>query len=928
MSMKRLLVTVIILSLLAGLTTMQNNVSASDIDNTVEISGRVFIDNNFDSKLNEKDKVLSDIEIEIYVQREIINEEGNTISSYEKETSVYTNKDGSYNLVIDFDKNYILNMSAQSIEKIKYEAVKKTVIIKDGLIYLSTDMYFQEKIEKEKLPLNEFLKDYETDTFSKIELAYENGYIDYDTKIKYFVKAIKKEEPEVYKSTIKAKCGTIVVEEILEYIKENKLDNVIVAEAIEAEITNWLDLDIFNNEWHSYETNHFEIRYLDDGSSDHKITNLSKTNGDPNEYDCIETLGSYCETVYQSLISILGFRRPFEDNISATEEKLELYIADGAFMGLTVYPRDTGGNSLIIQSEDMDDYGYSEECLPARCTAFIIDSDYFNGGNATTIKSIISHEFFHGVHFAYNSEMPDNWFCESLCNYMKLACFPNDCDYSTNEAGYYSTPTDILHSGGTGCAFISYLCDELDGFYTVLDMLNLMSYDGEEAEPPELTYDEEQSLELINRVIVDETVSDTLEDIFLDFMVDTNLSISNKFTINSYPHYGGYLAYPLNIFNHKYSATNTYTNHSLMVVFDGYDSPNWGLEVYKSSNLNDSESYTSIVNSNPNKLYTFEISGFGTLYPDVIISTSNLQYMYPGERVYSIDAYELCPSSGHSWVVALDCESRTCSNCSWIDLNGPFHSPGTWGVEPGDEPNCVETGLEKQYCTRCSELLQTNVLPTNSDHLLGTLHVCTTAYCDTTGYKHQHCLRAYCSYTTNPVPYYDPNNHTWPSSWTIIDQPTCYETGTEVKKCTRCQDVLDTRSIPATGNHVYNGTQVIIYPETCTTSGKTKIYCSTSGCSSYTYIYPPATGHINTTLTVFSIDKTYSTCPYTRYTYDERCDACHEWMENYSYTNVYTGHVMGSWYFWYDYWDDMIFDYVNVYKKDCSICNYYQTYED
>ena len=82
--------------------------------------------------------------------------------------------------------------------------------------------------------------------------------------------------------------------------------------------------------------------------------------------------------------------------------------------------------------------------------------------------------------------------------------------------------------------------------------------------------------------------------------------------------------------------------------------------------------------------------------------------------------------------------------------------------------------------------------------------------------------------------------HRTNGSYTITKYATCGTTGTRVLKCTRCYAILNSQTIPATGNHNWRDSKVFQRP-TCTTNGSIQQACS--GCGQTRMTSPSKLGH-------------------------------------------------------------------------------------
>jgi hypothetical protein len=112
-----------------------------------------------------------------------------------------------------------------------------------------------------------------------------------------------------------------------------------------------------------------------------------------------------------------------------------------------------------------------------------------------------------------------------------------------------------------------------------------------------------------------------------------------------------------------------------------------------------------------------------------------------------------------------------------------------------------------------------------------------------------------------------PNTHTHVAGgdWVITKAATCTEEGTEVRYCSECGEIAETRSIAKIAHDTYEVKQ----EPTCTVDGFIKTYCKVCGQLINTEILK-ATGHVNT-----HEETVPPTCTVDGYT-DVICDKCGE----------------------------------------------------
>ncbi len=194
-------------------------------------------------------------------------------------------------------------------------------------------------------------------------------------------------------------------------------------------------------------------------------------------------------------------------------------------------------------------------------------------------------------------------------------------------------------------------------------------------------------------------------------------------------------------------------------------------------------------------------------------------------------------ATGHTWgswitLVSATCttngvQKRTCSKCKGSEsgtISKKNHSMGSWSTTKS--ATCSSTGTRVQKCTRsgCTYSVTESIAKT-SHSFNGSFTTSVEATCTTTGTKVGKCSNCGTPVSTQT---YGPLGHSM-GSWSTTKSATCSSTGTRVQKCTRsgCTHSV-TESIPATGQHTFNGSYSTINP-TCTTDGKKEGKCITCG---------------------------------------------------------------------------------------------------
>ncbi len=176
----------------------------------------------------------------------------------------------------------------------------------------------------------------------------------------------------------------------------------------------------------------------------------------------------------------------------------------------------------------------------------------------------------------------------------------------------------------------------------------------------------------------------------------------------------------------------------------------------------------------------------------------------------------------------------TCSRCDYStyeEIGALGHDDGVWATEI--QPTCIENGREARKCVRCQYVLETrevNALGHDTIH-----HTAQDATCLEVGwYAYDTCSR--CDYSTyEEISAMGHNDGVWVTKI----QPTCTRNGSEVRKCTRCQYIIETRKIDALGHDtIHHAAQ----DATCLEVGWYE-YDTCSRCNYSTYEEIDALGH-------------------------------------------------------------------------------------
>ena len=198
---------------------------------------------------------------------------------------------------------------------------------------------------------------------------------------------------------------------------------------------------------------------------------------------------------------------------------------------------------------------------------------------------------------------------------------------------------------------------------------------------------------------------------------------------------------------------------------------------------------------------------------------------------------EPAPATGHQYVLDSetdgDCLSNPtttyrCENCGdTYTVAGAPEDKHTY-VRQIIAPTCTEKGYTKEVCSLCGETVLSDFTSPLGHSFSITL---SEGSCSAHGTWIYTCKRC------GEVEYIAIDSSNLQTE-TVVTEPTCTESGSKSKHCSRCDAKREVTEIPATG-HEY---QAQITAPTCTDEGFTTYTCAVCG-DSYTADVTPATGH-------------------------------------------------------------------------------------
>ncbi len=173
---------------------------------------------------------------------------------------------------------------------------------------------------------------------------------------------------------------------------------------------------------------------------------------------------------------------------------------------------------------------------------------------------------------------------------------------------------------------------------------------------------------------------------------------------------------------------------------------------------------------------------------------------------------------------------KICSVCSWIvereaispseapDNICTTHTPGEW--ETVFEATCEEKGFRIRKCSVCGYALENEYTEAtgHNDEKVFTIPLSCHSYAE--GYY----VCTICGRKGSEFNYLYKLDHK-PGDWEVETIPSCGNPGVKVKKCTECNEVVETGVIPAINSHV-PGTWETVREATCSVPGEKVTKCT------------------------------------------------------------------------------------------------------
>lgn len=144
---------------------------------------------------------------------------------------------------------------------------------------------------------------------------------------------------------------------------------------------------------------------------------------------------------------------------------------------------------------------------------------------------------------------------------------------------------------------------------------------------------------------------------------------------------------------------------------------------------------------------------------------------------------------GHDWVDATCTEPKTCTRCGKTEGDPLGHNVEEWKTTK--KATCTEEGEKQGICTRCGENITESIAKT--DHSYGDWTVTKEATCSEEGSKERTCSQCG-EKETDSIAKIDHKPGSWETTSDFVLGDGGYvEPGEQVKKCSVCGQVVETR---------------------------------------------------------------------------------------------------------------------------------------
>jgi len=462
----------------------------------------------------------------------------------------------------------------------------------------------------------------EAPIIERIDIAYRSGIIDEKAKILLYLYAMfdKNKIMRSYGTEDRPiKSGTVIMEEILDYIRRNDADSFLVDTANRYMATMVPSLD---KEYRS-PGGFFKIHYTTTG--EHAVSGEdSNGNGVP---DYIELVGSSFDEVKNITCNVRGFKTPI---IDSGKDVLDVYVynLDGKY-GVTVASKYYGGGSGI----------------PRRASSYIcIDNNYsrskgFKLSRDDCMRVTVAHEFFHSVQYAYNLDA-DKWWKEACATWNEDEIYSSVNDYVQYLRNYFANPQKSLEEDTySRVLFAKYLSEKWGGYEIIRRIWEIQA----------TRY--RKSINAIDAALRERFGNEDIGSVFDGFTAwnfnpaqyykegaewNESVSITNKYS--EYP-----VSETQGTLNHLaanyqlFKLGNISKGKTLKITFDGMDKYKWGFKIQKRRISDGYCDMTGISSKESSNRAEIIIKDFAKKYSEVCLIPANLEKEKDG-AVYSYSA--------------------------------------------------------------------------------------------------------------------------------------------------------------------------------------------------------------------------------------------------------------------------------------------------
>jgi hypothetical protein len=461
-------------------------------------------------------------------------------------------------------------------------------------------------ISKKKVSIN--IEVAKQSPIDKINIDFENGLINKQTKILYYLHSIfdKNRLPKKYKSTHPIKNVTNIIEEVKKYIGLKNNDRSIIKLA-----KKYFKYSIPNLEKkYISKSGYFRINYSLSGNNKVFLENNNKTDGVPSY---IIDIGEAFDYVKEKTCDKAGFRKPIFEN---GKKYFDVYVYDLA-----------GIYGMTFSSEFYKIKGLSTSVASSY---ICIDNNYstlkgFDKKKLDCMRVTVAHEFFHSVQYAYNVNS-DIWWKEASATWNEDEVYNSIDDYMRYLSSYFKSPHESLDTSSYGgVLFAKFLSENISPsiikrIWEIESIINKTSVEAIDMAIKEMLKDDDIGT-IFNKFTAYNfnpkqyykegdlwKVSPTFHNIHDEYPIDISENKLNHLSAN----------YEL------FKASKKYGNKSLRIIFEGNSDIRWGVKIQKRK-LNDLCDITIVPILKKYDRTQIIVNNFNQDYKEVCLIPANLE---------------------------------------------------------------------------------------------------------------------------------------------------------------------------------------------------------------------------------------------------------------------------------------------------------------